>query len=190
MSDDEEDSGSEQAITESWFKKYRLALTFLPAILVGLLDPLMGFCFFIMLLEKCVLAMLGLPGLEFTTTATFLFGMKYELATAALFAFIIPNFIMRPIKFVLWHEYVNPEEGPVNLSITSLIDVLVAVMAYFLRGINMLLGLIIVLTVKHTLNIIRTKNSDRPEMFDAAVSFVSNIVLVLILYRFILWLIH
>ncbi len=172
------------------WKKYRVILTFLPAVVVGIFDPLLGFCFFIMLFEKSFLSMLGLPGLEFTTMATFLFGLKYDLATAAFLAFLIPNFLIRPIKFVLWREYVSPDEGPVNLSISALIDALMPVVAYALRDMNIFVGLTAALTVKHTLNVIRTRNSDKPEVFNVPVSFVSNLVLLLITYRLVLWLLE
>ena len=188
MQNEEEEPHQTEGIEERWFKKYRIVLTFLPAIAVGVFNPLLGFCFFIMLLEKSVLSMLGLPGLEFTTTATFLFGLKYDLTTAVLLAFFLPNFIIKPIKFVLWREYVNPEEGPVNLSVTAVFDVMVATIAYILKNLNIIIGLSIALIVKHSLNILRTRNSDRPEMFDAAISFASNIGLVVVFYKLIMWL--
>ncbi len=172
------------------WKRYRVIITFLPAALLSMFDPLLGFCLFLMLFEKSFLSMLGIPGLEFTTTATFLLGLKYELYLAVFLGFFLPNFLIRPIKFVLWREYVNPDEGPINLGFSALLDALIPAVAYFMRDMNVFIGLTIALIIKHGINVVKTMNSDKPELFNVPVSFASNLFILLITYKLVLWLIQ
>ncbi len=191
MDDDSDDSEDDPAKSkERWknildklsgLKRSRTFFTFLPAILITPFYPLIGFCILIMLIEKIILGRLGIPGLEFTTLATFLFGVKYKIETAILITILIPNIFLKLIKFFLWPETLNPDEGPINLNFSTLLDVIVAVIGYVTYNIlhlPLLIGIFFALIVKHSLNILYTINSDKPEVMSAGISFLTNLIFV------------
>ncbi len=173
-------------------KKSKTFFTFLPAILITPFYPLIGFCILIMLIEKIILGRLGIPGLEFTTLATFLFGVKYKIETAVMITIFIPNIFLKLLKFFLWPETLNPDEGPINLNFSTLLDVVVAVIGYTTYNIlhlPLLIGVFFALLVKHSLNILHTINSDKPEVMSAGVSFLTNLIFVAMFNPFLLKLI-
>ncbi len=45
----------------------RAAITFIPCIFIAFFDPLLAFCLFIVLFEKCIIAIFPMPGVELTT---------------------------------------------------------------------------------------------------------------------------
>ncbi len=176
------------AESQNIFQKYRIYITFLPVMIVLPFDKLMAFCLFIMLMEKTVLSTLSFPGLEFTTTATFLFGYRYGLVNGILLTLLVPNIALKLLKFWLWREYVNPDEWPVNFGLTTLIDFVVCAFGYMasqLSGVPLLAVFVLTLGVKSILNILRTRSSDVPEYMHSAVSSAVNLLLMIFIYKFV-----
>ncbi len=169
----------------------RALLTFLPCLLIAPFDPLLAFCLFIVLFEKCIIAMLPLPGVEFTSLATFLFALKYDLPVAIFLALLVPGIIASIFKFLLWKEFRKPEEPPVTLGGGTVIDVVMVAICWYVKAnftLPLLELMIIFLLIKHALNYIKNTLTGSPDIMSPVVSSLLNIFLVLCFGNFFQWL--
>ncbi len=169
----------------------RAVITFLPCLLIAPFDPLLAFCLFIVLFEKCIIAMFPLPGVELTTLATFLFALKYGLVKAIALAVVVPGIITSVLRFLFWKEFLRPDEAPFTLGAGNLIDVAVVSICWYLKHFNfgLLELMVIILAVKHLLAYIKNSFTGSPDVVSPVVSSLLNIFLVLFFGNFFLWLI-
>ncbi len=174
--------------TEKRIRKLRTPIMLLISFIAFLIDRMLGFCIFIMYFEKCELAIFGIPGLELTTLATYFLGYKFGFPIGVVLAFFLPGFFIQPLKFFLWRERTDPEEGPIPLGIGSFLDGLVGAIGWITSrlGMNIFFGMGLALFLKHGVNVIKSLSSDRPQTFDAAVSTVTNLVTLFFIYKFLL----
>ncbi len=173
---------------EKRVRKLRTPIMLLISSIAFLIDRMLGFCIFIMYFEKCELAIFGIPGLELTTSATYFLGYKFGFPIGVVLAFFLPGFLIQPLKFFLWRERTDPEEGPIPLGIGSFLDGMVGAIGWMTSrlGMNIFFGMGLALFLKHGINVIKSLSSDRPQTFDAAVSTVTNFVTLFFIYKFLL----
>ncbi len=170
----------------------RAAITFIPCIFIAFFDPLLAFCLFIVLFEKCIIAIFPMPGIELTTLATFLLALKYELITALFYAILIPSVVASILRFLFWKEFLRPDEPPFTFGAGNLIDMGVVVACRYLKNFNlsMLYLMGIILVFKHTLGYLKNTLTGIPDVISPVVSTILNIFLILIFGSFFLWLIN
>ena len=171
----------------------RLGIVLILPAIISAFDPLLGFAVFLILLEKFFLSMLSFPGLEFTTLATLLFGMKYGVYLAVALAFLVPGILVSIIKFTMfWEECVGLAEPPINIGFGNVLDMVSAFIAASLKGYDLLLVMLVILVTKHALNFLKNKLT-KIESFDVAAVVVSstlNLLLIILFHEFWVWLIH
>jgi len=171
----------------------RAVITFIPCILIVPFDPLLAFCLFIVLFEKCIISIFPLPGIEFTTLATFLFALKYDLIYALFLAFFVPGIIASVFKYTLWKEFKKPDEAPITLGGGTLIDMLMVAFCWFLKTsftFSLLQLMFIFLLVKHIINFVKGHYTGSVDVIGPFISFFLNIFLILIFEGFFLWLLN
>lgn len=169
----------------------RAAITFIPCLLIAPFDPLLAFCLFIVLFEKCIIAIFPLPGVEFTSLATFLFALKYDIVSASLLALLVPGIIASIFKYFLWKEFRKPDEPPITLGGGTVIDIFMVIFCWYLRtnfAFSLIELMLIFLFAKHTINFIKGNITGSVDIIGPFISSLLNILIILIFGNFFLWL--
>jgi hypothetical protein len=167
-------------------KRIRALVTFAPWLFLLPFDPLLAITIELVLFEKCILCLFPIPGIEFTSLATILYGIKYDILTGVFLAVAVPGVLASLYKYLLWQEFKRPDEAPVNIGFGNFVDSCVVLLASLLKNMELLYIVLACLVFKHTVNFVKGKYSGSVDVIGPLMSTFLNVTIVLLFGKYLL----
>ncbi|OYT43673.1 MAG: hypothetical protein B6U88_00225 [Candidatus Aenigmarchaeota archaeon ex4484_56] len=148
------------------------------------------FCIILVLFEKCIIGRINvIPGVEFTTICTILVTLAYGWQVGVIFCIFFVTFLPLIINFYIGEKIPTVRQEIFSISFANFVDIFSVLMIHYLKNLELIYIVTIILIFKHLINNLKGKISDTNFVPDYAGIFLNllfNLLLVFLLYP--LWL--